>query len=693
MIKHFCPFLFVMFLCLFGGLSNCLGQEQEEWGSDLDSLRRAEEAQQDSIIYNASYVRYTTLDRLKLGTFTVPLDTTLKGFQYYNPQIQPKNPSANTGNYGLATRDMLFDPSTEIGFRTGFHAMDRYLLNPDSVRYYRARAPFSELYFVTGDQVFSAKIGQNIKPNWSWGANFNASLARGFYSNQRYNDIQPAIYTWYESPNHRYNLLSNLVFNTLIATENGSITNDSVFTVPLENSNIEAIPVRLTGQREQRPRNTWTDHTFFLRQSVFIGRLDTLNKGTQEQQILPTIAMAHSLRVNQKKFKFYKNDVDPSGAFPFNEVGVALTNDSTMLTTITNDFLYSFSLRGKSVSFIKNEVKLDLGLQHDLMFFKQGRDSLPVPADALVENRYREMSFQNITLKAGLGYRLSDRVNITGDFRQIITGRNFGDFHYGAQADLLYNNTVGRLILAGYFQNQSPEYNYESINYTYHRWNNEGLDKIKTTHLSATYENPRYRFSVKAAYYLMNNYTYFKEVDNPDHRPALFNVIEAAQHDSPINLLKFTVGKEFTFFKKWHFDNYVVYQKTDFGDVLMTPELYTWHSIYYNTILVKVINLNVGFDVRFNTPYVAPAYAINIGQFYRPYYGGVNEDGQEVKPVEFSTYPIVDAWVTATLKRTNFFLRYDYANQGLFSKGFYTVRRYPMAPANMRFGVSWKFYD
>jgi len=683
MIKHLRLFLFMLFLCF--AANHCMAQEQEEWGSDLDSLRRAEEAQQDSIIYNASYIRYTTLDRLKLGTFTVPLDTSLRGFQYYNPQTQPKNPSMNTGNYGLATRDLLFDPSTEIGFRSGFNAMNRYLLNPDSVRYYRARAPYSELYFVTGDQVFSAKIGQNIKPNWSIGANFNASLARGFYSNQRYNDIQPAIYTWYESQNNRYNLLSSLVFNTLIATENGSITNDSVFTAPLENSNIEAIPVKLSGQREQRPRNTWTDHTFFLRQSMFIGRLDTLNKGTQEQQILPTIAVAHSLRLNRKKFKFYKNEGDPYGAFPFNES--VLTNDSTMLTTVTNDFVYSFSLRGKSVSFIKNEVKLDLGIQHDLMFFKQGRDSLGI-SDTAYANRYSDMSFQNITLKAGLGYRFSDRVHINGDFRQIITGRNFGDFHYGAQANLLYNNTVGRLVLAGYFQNQSPEYNYEFVNYTYHKWNNEGLNKIKTTNLSATYENPRFRLSAKAEYYLINNYTYYREVDNPNYENQLFRVIEVAQQDAPINLLKFTLSKEFTFFKKWHFDNYVVYQKTDFSNILMTPELYTWHSFYYNTIFVKVINLNIGFDVRFNTPYVAPAYAINIGQFYLPYY-----DGENIKPIEFSTYPIVDAWLTATLKRTNFFLRYDYVNQGLFSKGFYTVRRYPMAPANLRFGISWKFYD
>src|SRR5690606_34985077 len=128
----------------------------KEWGTDLDSLRDAEELAEDSIIYDSKYIRYTTLEKMESGTFTVPLDTTLRGFQYYNPQNLPTNPSINLGNYGLATRDLLFNPDRSIGFQTGFHSLERYVLNPDSIHYYRNRAPYSELYFVTTDQVFKA---------------------------------------------------------------------------------------------------------------------------------------------------------------------------------------------------------------------------------------------------------------------------------------------------------------------------------------------------------------------------------------------------------------------------------------------------------------------------------------------------------------------------------------------------------
>lgn len=652
---------------------------QEEWGGELDSLRKVEEERSDSVVYSAKYIRYTTSELMQYATQTTFLDTGLKEFQYYNPQYSPRNPSINLGNYGLATRDMLFQPSKEIGFRSGFTAMERYLMQSDSIRYYRARAPYSELYYVTGDQVFRAHVSQNIRPNWNIGASFDVSLARGFYANQRYNDVRPTVYSWYESPNLRYNLFTNLVFNKLIATENGAIVDDDYFNNP-EARDAASQQVKLSGQREVRPRNTWTDNSFFIKQSMYIGRLDTLNKGNVEQVVLPTQTVYHALKASYRKYQFYKNEADTYGVFPVGES--VLTEDSTRLYTIDNEFGYGFSLRGRSVSFLKNEIKLDLALKHELMFLRQSATD--------TASDEHSSSFQNITLKAGLGYKFSDNINLNVNLNQITAGRNFGDFLYEANSIFQYKEKLGRLIFSAYLQNQSPAFIYDYVDYTYHQWGEWGesvLEKTKITNLAAAYDNPHYKFFVKAEYYLVNNYTYFEEVNNPNFDARLNNIIYPNQMSTSINVLKFTLSKKFNFGKPWHFDNYLVYQQSDFRDILQTPELYTWHSFYHNNMLAKVINFNLGFDVRFNTPYVAPSYAINIGQFYLPSYP-VGFD-----PIQFSTYPVVDLWLTATLKRANFFLRYDYANQGLLSNGYYTVRRYPMPERNLRFGVKWNFYD
>jgi hypothetical protein len=36
---------------------------------------------------------------------------------------------------------------------------------------------------------------------------------------------------------------------------------------------------------------------------------------------------------------------------------------------------------------------------------------------------------------------------------------------------------------------------------------------------------------------------------------------------------------------------------------------------------------------------------------------------------------------------------YDYANQGLFSSGYYTVNRYPQQDHLLKIGVSWMFFN
>ncbi|WP_257669366.1 putative porin [Parapedobacter tibetensis] len=659
--------ILLLILCSFSFLSALYAQEEEEWSSALDSARAAEDNKEDTVIYTARYVRYTTLAMMKRGTFTYQIDTLHKNLQYYNMQNQPRNPSINLGSYGLATRDLLFIPDKTIGFQTGFRSLERYVYQPDSIKYYRARAPFSELYnvgFFFDDQIIRAKVTQNINPQLNIGGEFHAARADGYYTNQRYNDVKAAVFSWYESPNRRYNLLTNAVFNRLIATENGSITNDSVFTDgETRASNEES--TRLRAARDERPRHTWRDNSFFLRQSLFVGRLDTIHAGEPEQQLLPTNSMSHSFSLRAHDFQFYKNEEDANDAFPVGES--VLTQDTTRLTTITNDFNYSFYLRGKSLAFVKNEVKLDLGYQHNMYWYR---------------DRGYNTSSQNNILKAGIGYRFSDRVSITGDFNQIVQGNNFGDYLYEAKANILLSKTIGRIVLGAYTQNKSPEQLFQRVNYTYHQWAHD-FDKTKTTNLSFAYENAKLGFTGKAEYFLIANHLYFKEVDNDNYDPRLFRVIEPAQLGSNINLLKISVGQNFTL-GKFHLDNYAVYQKSDYNDVLAIPELYTWHSFYFNSQLYKVVDFNLGFDVRFNTPFRTPSYAINIGQFY---------NDNDNAGIEFSTYPILDVWTTATIRRANIFLSYNFVNQYVWPTGYYTVRRYPMNNANLRIGIAWKFYD
>ncbi|QBQ39744.1 putative porin [Sphingobacterium psychroaquaticum] len=661
-MNRYLRLLSLFFVFSIYSLSYVSAQVEEEFSSALDSARAKEDNKKDSVVFTAKYVRYATLPMLKQFTHTVQIDTSHINFQYYNKQNLPWNPSINLGAYGLATRDLLFNPNKSIGFQSGFHALERNLLLSDSIQYFRARARYSELYavgFFFDDQVFRARLAQNINPRWNIGAEYHATNTDGYYTNQDYNERKAAIFSWYESASHRYNMLVNATFNNLNSPENGAVVEENIFNNSENSSNLSYL-TRLRGRNATRPHNKWRDNGVFLRQSYYFGRLDTVNVGTPLMEVHPTNAVAHNSSIRMRNYTFFKNEEDLEGAFPFGDA--VLVNDTTKITTVTNEFTYSFYLRPRGA--MKNEAKINLGFQNDLIWY----------ADSLTSDFY-----QNSMVKGEIGYKFSDRVNVLGTVNQIVVGRNAGDFLYEATADVLLSENAGKISLGAYSQNKSPEMAFDRMNYTYHQWANN-FEKTKTQNLSFAYLNKKLGFSGKVEYFLIDNYLYFKEVDNPDNDELLVRQVEPAQYGN-LNLLKVSVGQNFKF-GRFHLDNMVVYQKSNAEDVLAVPELYTWHSFYYANVLYKVADFRIGVDARFNTPFRSPSYAINIGQFY-------NDNAR----IEYSTYPIMDAWVTANIRRVNLFLAYNFMNQMIYPKGYYTVRRYPMNDANFRFGVSWKFYD
>jgi len=562
---------------------------------------------------------------------------------------------------------MLFNPDKRIGFDPGFHSFDAYLLKQDSLRYYRARTPFTELYFMNAsarELLFKVTHTQNIKPNWNIGANYFRNASEGYYSNQNVNHLNAAVFSWYESNNKRYNLLVNGLFNTLKSDENGSVIRD-VFDVE-ESIDHRAEIVRLSATGADRARQEWRQKNFFLKHFYYIGRIDSLSDSTGTQ-VLPTQRLSHSFSFSSDQYKFGSRQQDIYGAFPQQpqlniiypgDLKPYQVRDSTWVKNMRNEFMYSFYLRGRSVKFIKNELKLDLGLQHDLYQYQQ---------------MAYHTSFQSTILKANPGYRFSDRVDIEGKLQQAVQGPYAGDYLYEAQANFLLSRSAGRIVLGAYAQNQSPAMFFEHADYTFQKWDHS-FDRTKTNNLSFTYLNPKIKTRLRAEYFLLTDYLYYRE---SDVQPK---VIVPEQIGTNINLLKLSLKQAFTF-GRFNSEHYLVYQKTDFQDVLRTPELYAYNSLYYANTFFKVLRANLGFDIRYNSPFKAPSYAINVSQFYN----GI--------PVEFSNYPVINVWLRAGLKRANIFLKYDYLNQGWFNKGYYTVNRYPMPDKILKFGVSWKFYD
>ena len=638
-------------------------QNQGDKGQEnIDSLRKKLDKNKDSVIYNATYIKYTKEEYLADSTRLFPIDTTVKNFHRYRILDEPEHPTMNLGLNGLSYRNMLFEPAKTIGFDVGYHYYDRYLLNPEDIKYYRARSPYSDLYYETPafgrltEQMFSATHSQNIKPNWNIGASFAKKGSRSYYGAPArqadrvvVNHLNASLWTWYESPNKRYTLLANAIFNNLKGYENGSILNDSIFI-----KNTKVAP-EFQASRLSTAKHNWHNNSIYLKQFYNIGKQKSLDSNSN---VLPTQRISYTLQYQTQKYYFTNDGYDQSGLLKHYYIyqDSSKTGDSTHLNHLKNEFNYSFYLRGKSVSFLKNELKVEVGIKHDFYNYQQYNF---------------KTNFQDVTINGNTNYSFNNKANLNVKISQIIQGRDFGDFLYEAQSEIKLGNKIGSVILEGYSQNQSPALIFERQITNHYRWN-LNFNKTTTQHLGFSYLIPKYYLKAKAEYYLVNNHLYFGEGTDGDAIPTQFK--------GAINLLKLSLRKDFKF-GKFTFENYIVYQKTDNENILRTPDIYTFHSLYFSNVFFKVLKTDIGFDVKYFSKYTAPKYAPAIGAFYN---GG---------SVQFDTYPIADVWVRTNWKRANLFLRYDYLNKGLFSNGYYTVNRYPMPYSLAKFGVSWKFYD
>ena len=126
-------------------------------------------------------------------------------------------------------------------------------------------------------------------------------------------------------------------------------------------------------------------------------------------------------------------------------------------------------------------------------------------------------------------------------------------------------------------------------------------------------------------------------------------------------------------------------QKSSEQDILPLPELSAYGNLYMKFGLAKkVLQIEMGADVRYFSKYYAPDYSPVIGQFYNQ-----NPDDK----IEIGAFPIVNVYANLHLKRTRFFIMMYHVNAGSGKSNYFLAPHYPITPRMIKFGLSWNFFD
>lgn len=597
------------------------------------------------------------------SSFRHRLDSSVNDFDNYFPV-----PSSYQylGNNGQAAYPLIFSPEMNPGWDAGFHAFDIYRFTLQNAKFYRTNRPFTSLSYQLAsgkEQMVSAFHTQNPRPDISFGLEYRLINAPGLFINQNTNHNNYRLFSTYAGRRKRYNAQFIFSGNTIRASENGGIVNDSLLSDPNKKKRF-SIPVNL-GNDYFNPNpfatavntgNIYDDFSFFFRHGYDFGKKDSVsvNDSTMEYLFYPKLRIRHTFNYSSQKYRFQ----DSYG-------------DSAIYAT-----WYDINLANAQDTFVLSENWKVLGNDLSLISFPDPKNTAHfISAGVNLQNIYSPSAgrFHNLDIHAE--YRLPTRnrkwnMELSGQY--FFSGLNQGDYLAKAFVSRYLNPRFGFIRLHFSNVNRTPSFVFDRRS-SFNLAAGPDLSKENNISLGAFSDNRFARIGFRN--HLLTNYTYLT-----DH----YNY---AQYNKVINILQLFFSKTIHLGSKfnWYLD--VTYQQTDPTAPLRIPRLFTRNRFAFEGLYLKNLNISTGLEVRYYTPFEAPDYSPVLGRFFF-------QDSMRI-----SNLPDVAAFVHFRIKGFTGFLRAENLNTVDFSNGLsftnnnFAAPHYPTQGLMIRLGIKWFFVN
>ncbi len=601
-------------------------------------------ADSSKVIYSSSAVHWVKLADTHADTLTFHnLDTTANNFQIFNPIHTNINDNARIylGNLGLATTSLIFQDQTKWGFDMGRHSFDPYLKQIDDLKFYRTLSPYTNLYYIWNkkkEQLFSFSFAQNIGPRVNYAFNFTRLVSVGDYARQEADHLNYDLSTWYTSKNRKYQAFAAIINSSLVLQENGGIKNDSIFRVASA-INSEFEPAYLNNAS-----NRIDDKHYFLKQTYAFGPTEVIKIDTQNiTRIRPTYRLFHEIRYNNRKDQYLETPID-TGVYA-----------NIYLDSINTGDVYQMK-----------HFQTRFGIEHYKHTLKSHRINSTIAYLRYDNILYRNDIYAGLSIAAEQTYQLSKRVEILAKAQQGIVMDYSNNTMLDAKAKFYSKNDSSAISLSYAFSDIDVDVFSQSLISNHHTWSN-GFKKVQHNILKANYENTKRKFEVGITLGNVNNKVYYDSLMMPQQ-------LKSYQY------VQLQVKKAFKL-GKFHLLNQIYMQQNTEKEIMRLPYLFTYQSLYFQSYAFKkALNLRTGFDVRYYPKTQSYNYDAASSQFY-------------LSNKSFGDYPIIDFFLTASLKRAVLMLKVDHLNQGFWNKGYYMVEGYPLPDRVVKIGLRWAFYD
>lgn len=664
----------------------------------------------------------------RLGEITrVEADTVMYRFQNFNNTDGMSGSYNVLGNLGSPRLNRLFMDRKIFSETFFMEPYDFFYTGVNEFMFTNTKSPFTNLSYhragntQDGEDRVRAYFATNINKISGIGFLLDYAYGRGFYNNQATSLFNGSLYGYYLGD--RYNMHAWISSNHFKMAENGGIDDDAYITNPesfSQSFRSKDIPTILA--------ETWNrndDQTYFLTHRYNLGFDKYLISEDSIAKLIPTDStLLASLKDSVLRVKIVTDTLLrkqvrdslcqryitslmlPSQFIPVSSfIHTLKVRHGThgYYSYETPDFYYTNHYYGDQNQvrdiFDELSVKNTLGIalregfnkwakagltafaSHELRTF-----NLPykMNANGLVRQRYTE---NNVSVGGVLSKREGKVLHYQAEGDVVLLGEDVGQFNVDGKADLnfrLFKDTI-TLAAHAYMKNLNPSFYYRHYQSQFTWWNND-LNYEFRTRVEGTLQSKKSGTTLRIGVENIKNYTYFGmektpytqnfEVAGYSHNTVV------NQYTGNIQVFSAILNQNFRF-GIFNWENEIAYQKSSNSTALPLPDLTLYSNLYIKFKIAKVLNLELGGDVRYFTKYNAPDYSPAIGQF-------VNQDRNSY--VSIGNYPICNVYANLLLKHFRFYIMGSHINSSMNGNAFWAPH-YPINPMVIRFGLSWNFYN
>lgn len=549
------------------------------------------------------------------------------------------------GNLGSAVSSQVFRQNNSVYTIPSISSYNLYMFDHNSIRYYRTNKRYTDLSYHNAtfrEQHIGIVHTQNVIKNWNIGFDFNRITVKDFLPNSDIYHSRFALFTWYESPNKRYNLFAHWYTNVIKNQVNGGVTNDSLFTnTSITNVALKGLPVHLSNAENHVRRKCYSLSQYF---DLGKKRDSTLNSDVQTW-----IRLHHEIVWEMGSFTYTDKSTDSS--FYSDYFYSPETLDSLHYSDVRNRAGIGLPYLESGGSFRKN-FSASAMLEHQSFSYVQRTDT----------------SWQNVSLLGTLATRPdSNRLYFQLDGHYVLSGHDeksySGDFQVHSP-----RYPFGELSAQLHIDNHRTDL-LNTIYYGNHfQWENQFKNE-NLSYLKVRYAISKWKFSLEGIVYNLDDYVFMNKSARPE------------QAVSSIQVTQFNLVKNFVW-RHFHFDNNFCFQSTTNIQKLPLPQVVSTNALYYEGLLFKKAMLaQTGFDMHYNSAYTSNAFMPATGTFYLQ------------DRIKTGGYPVINFFFNMKIKTARLFLKFENLGDGLIANSYSFTPDFPQPGRVIKFGVDWRFLD